>query len=264
MSLYSNIAEQLQYFVPRFYKQRFFKKLIGANYENVLQRNVEPELVWIKQYLTKNSAFMDIGANVGAYLYQLESVLPAKNIYGFEPNKRLFRRLKRIFPKMNIFSVALSDENTVAEFKVPIMNGKAVHSRGTLQKNMKEEGETASVIEKVEVMKLDDWAKNNLLNQLNFIKIDVEGNELQTLRGAEQTIKKHKPTLMVEIEQRHHEFPIWNIISEIEMWGFEAHFLDRTTFQLKKLEQSFLENQNSENVKHYEHYINNIIFVPKT
>lgn len=264
MSLYSNIAEQLQYFAPKFYKQRFFKKLNGANYENVLQRNVEPELVWIKQYLTKNSVFMDIGANVGAYLFQAESFLTAKNIYGFEPNKSLFRRLKRIFPEMNIFPVALSDENTTAEFKVPIMNGKAIHSRGTLQKNMKEEGETASKIEKVEVMKLDDWAKNNHLNQLNFIKIDVEGNELQTLRGAEQTIKKYKPTLMVEIEQRHHEFPIWNIISEVENWGFEAHFLDRTTFQLKKLEKSFLESQNSENVKHYEQYINNIIFVPKT
>ena len=264
MSLYSNIAEQLQYIAPKFYKQRFFKKLNDLTFENVLQRNVEPELVWIQQYLTKNDVFMDIGANVGAYLYQLETILPPPNIYGFEPNKSLFSRLKRMFPKMNIYSVALSDQNTIAEFKVPIMNGKAIHSRGTLQKNMKEEGETASIIEKVEVVKLDDWKETKNLKALNFIKIDVEGNELQTLRGAEQTIKKFKPTLMVEIEQRHHQFPIWNIISEVENWGFTAHFLDRNSFQIKKLEQTFLEEQNSKNVKHYDHYINNIIFIPKT
>jgi hypothetical protein len=33
----------------------------------------------------------------------------------------------------------------------------------------------------------------------SFVKIDVEGHELQVLKGAEETIKKHKPVLLVEI-----------------------------------------------------------------
>lgn len=262
MSIYSNIAEKLQYVSPNFYKERFFKKLKGLNRNNILERKVEPELLWIKNYLNRNDVYMDIGANVGAYLFQLENKLKPENIYAFEPNKRLCQRLKRIFPDVHSFSLALSDVNTFAEFKVPVMNGKRIHTRGTLQTNLKEEGESTSEIMKVKVIKLDDWAEIEHFNRLNFIKIDVEGNELQTLRGAEETIKKFKPTLMVEIEQRHHETPIWNIISEIEHWGFTAHFFNRNSLTLEKLTKDLIEAQNSENVKKYGEYINNIIFVP--
>ena len=262
MSIYSNIAEKLQYIAPNYYKQRFFKNLKDLNSENILSRKVEPELVWIKHYLHKSDVFMDIGANVGAYLYQLEDQLIHHNIIGFEPNKRLHLRLRRIFPDMRIFSLALSDSNTTAHFKVPVMNGKKIHSRGTLMTDLKEEGESDAEIIEVKVLRLDDWAEIEHINKLNFIKIDVEGNELQTLRGAEKTIKKFRPTLMVEIEQRHHEEPVWNIISEIENWNYTAHFLNRETMKPERMTKEFLETQNSENLKNYGHYINNIIFIP--
>ena len=64
-----------------------------------------------------------------------------QNIYAFEPNKSLNRRLKRLFPKVKLFSVALSDENTVAEFKIPVLKGEKVNSRGTLQTDFREENE---------------------------------------------------------------------------------------------------------------------------
>lgn len=262
MSIYSNIAEKLQYVSPSFYKERFLKKLKGLNRENILERRVEPELLWIKDYLSENDVYMDIGANVGAYLYQLENKLQPQNIYAFEPNEKLCKRLKRIFPAVHTLPLALSDENTFAEFKVPVMNGKKIHSRGTLQTKLREEGESASEIHKMKVIKLDDWAEIEHFTRLNFIKIDVEGNELHTLRGAKKTLQKFKPTIMVEIEQRHHEEPVWNIISEVENWGFEAHYLDRNSLNLEKLTKNLIEAQNSENVKQYAEYINNIIFVP--
>lgn len=263
MSLYSSIAEKLQFVAPKFYKERFFKSMKNLDANNILERNIEPELLWINQYLHKSDIFFDIGVNVGAYLYRLENHLNHQNIFGFEPNKNLYFRLKRIFPDMRIFPLALSDENTLAEFKVPVINGKKVSSRGTLMTGLKESGEIKSEIQKVKVIKLDDWAEIEEFTRIDFIKIDVEGNELKTLRGAKKTIKKFKPTLMVEIEQRHHTEPVWDIISEIEDWGFDANYLDRNSLTLRKLEREFLEEQNSENVKNYKQYINNIIFVPR-
>jgi tRNA G46 methylase TrmB len=98
MSLYQKIAEKLQYISPNFYKKRYFKNLNNLNKNNFSERNVEPELVWIKEYLPKNAVILDIGANVGTFLYQLEDKLNHEHIYGFEPNKKLYRRLKRLFP----------------------------------------------------------------------------------------------------------------------------------------------------------------------
>lgn len=262
MSLYQRIAEKLQYISPDFYKKRYFKTLNNLSKDNFSERNVEPELVWIKEYLPKNAVILDIGANVGTFLYQLEDKLNPENIYAFEPNKKLCRRLKRLFPTMRVLPLALSDENTMAEFKVPVINGKMIASRGTLNTSYKEKGEEKSYTEKVKVIKLDEWAAIEHFSRLDFIKIDVEGNEMKTLSGAKETIQQFYPTLMVEMEQRHHESPIWNDISEVKSWGYEARYLNRSNFMLEVLtEQILLHNTHDE--KNKTNYINNIIFIPK-
>lgn len=277
MSVYSKLAENLQYISPSYYKSRFFKKLKGLSAQNLLERKVEPEFLWIKEVLGKNSVFIDVGANVGAYLYTLENHLKPENIYAFEPNQQLFKRLKRLFPKVNLFSLALSDVSTIAEFKIPVINGEKVHTRGTLQTSIKEKNEEKTILQKVEVKPLDDLvfdevyieqdrnAQTNKFNlkKLDFIKIDVEGNEMQTLRGAKKTIEKFKPILMVEMEQRHHKENLWTLISEIADWGYSVNYLDRETLKPKLLTEEFLNQQNPDNVKNYKDYINNIIFLPR-
>lgn len=262
MSLYQRIAEKLQYISPNFYKKRYFKTLNNLNKDNFSVRNVEPELVWIKEYLHKNAVILDIGANVGTFLYQLENSLDHGHIFAFEPNKKLYRRLKRLFPRMRVFPLALSNENTTAEFKVPIINGKMIASRGTLNTDYKEKGEEKSYTEKVKVIKLDDWAAIEHFNRLDFIKIDVEGNEMKTLLGAKKIIQQFSPTLMVEMEQRHHDKPIWNEISEVETWGYEARYLNRHTFALERLTEEII-THNTNDEKNKTDYINNIIFIPK-
>lgn len=277
MSVYSKLAENLQYISPTYYKSRFFKKLKGLSAQNLLERKVEPEFLWIKEILTKKSIFIDVGANVGAYLYTLENHLKPENIFAFEPNPQLFKRLKRLFPKVNLLSFALSDVSTIAEFKIPVINGEKVHTRGTLQTSIKEKNEEKTILQKVEVKPLDDLvfdevyieqdrnAQTNKFNlkKLDFIKIDVEGNEMQTLRGAKKTIEKFKPILMVEMEQRHHKENLWTLISEIADWGYSVNYLDRKTLQPKLLTEEFLNQQNPDNVKNYKDYINNIIFLPR-
>ncbi len=262
MSVYSRLAENLQYISPGFYKSRFFKKLKGLTASNLLVRKVEPEFLWVKEILSQDAVFMDVGSNVGAYLYILENHLSPENIFAFEPNYQLFRRLKRLFPKVQLFSVALSDVSTVAEFKIPVINGEKVHTRGTLQTSIKEKNEEKTIVQRVEVKPLDDLDLN--LKNLDFIKIDVEGNEMQTLRGARKTIEKYKPILMVEMEQRHHRDNLWTLITEIANWGYSVNYLDRQTLKPTLLTEEFLNQQNPDHIKNYKDYINNIIFIPTT
>ncbi|TDX83328.1 FkbM family methyltransferase [Epilithonimonas xixisoli] len=260
MCVYSKLAENLQYISPTFYKSRFFKKLKGLDAHNLLSRKVEPEFLWIKNILAYEAVFIDVGANVGAYLFTLENHLKPENIYAFEPNPQLFKRLGRLFPKVNLSSVALSDISTIAEFKIPVINGEKIHTRGTLQTSIKEKNEEKTILQKVDVKPLDELDLK--FQKLDFIKIDVEGNEMQTLRGAKKTIEKFKPILMVEMEQRHHEDNLWTLISEISDWGFSVNYLDRESLKLKTLTEEFLNQQNPDNVKNYKDYINNIIFLP--
>ncbi len=263
MSLYQKIAEKLQYISPEFYKDRYFKNIKNATSSNYSQLNIEPELLWIREYLKNDAVFIDIGCNMGSFVFQLQDQLSPENIYAFEPNKNLLQRLKRIFPKVHFYPFALSDENTTANFKIPVINGKKINSRGTLNIDFKEVDEEISETQTVKVLRFDDWTVQEKINRIDFIKIDVEGNEFKTISGAKESILKFKPTLMVEIEQRHHQEPILHFISEIENWGFEIFYLNRLTFQLEKLTSNILQH-NTHDEKNKEKYINNLIFIPKT
>lgn len=263
MSLYQIFTEKLYHVIPGIYKERFFKNLKNASKDNYSQKNIEPELIWINDYLMDDSIVFDIGANVGSYLYQWEKKLKPHQIFAFEPNFQLNQRLKKIFPKIRIEDFALSDKNETATFKIPVINGKAYNSRGTLLVNFKENDEENQLNQTVNVIKLDDWITKNNIQKLDFIKIDVEGNEMKTLHGAKNTIQKFTPTLMVEMEQRHHSEPLFELISEIENWGYKAHYLNRENFVLEKLSEKIIVEQSLE-VTDKKNYINNIIFVAKT
>ncbi|MGZ5211222.1 MAG: FkbM family methyltransferase [Kaistella sp.] len=263
MSLYHIITEKLQFLTPGFYKERYFKHLKNISRENYSGRNIEPELIWIKDFLPENAVMIDIGANVGSFIYQLERKLSPQNIYAFEPNSKLYRRLKRIFPQVHIFPLALSDRNETAEFKIPVIKGKTYTSRGTLKLDYRESGEAKHFLQQVKVIKLDDWSGLENLKKIDLIKIDVEGNEMNTLRGARKVIEKYRPTLMVEMEQRHHSEPLQQLISEIEGWDYETFFLNRNTFELEKLSEKIIAGLSEKTLGSKQDYINNMIFIPK-
>ncbi|UFK97417.1 FkbM family methyltransferase [Kaistella faecalis] len=263
MSLYQRLTEKLQFFTPGFYKARYFKHLKNISRENYSARNIEPELIWIKDFLKKDAVMIDIGANVGSFIYQMEQKLSPQNIYAFEPNKKIYNRLKRIFPQVHIYPLALSDRNETAEFKIPVIKGKTYTSRGTLKLDYRENEESKHILQQVKVIKLDDWAGLENLKKIDFIKIDVEGNEMNTLRGAKKVIEEYRPTLMVEMEQRHHSEPLPDLIHEIENWGYGAFFFNRTTFELEKLTENIITGTAGNRVGSKAAYINNIIFIPQ-
>ncbi|SFI07975.1 FkbM family methyltransferase [Halpernia frigidisoli] len=261
MSLYARLAEQLQFISPAFYKSRYFKKIDGLNSANLIFRNVELEMLWLKNHLKKDAVFFDIGCNVGSYLRLVENILKSENIYAFEPNQRLFKRLERLFPKVNLFSIALSDENTTAEFKVPVINGQEKNSRGTLITDFSENNEERFITEKVKVQTLDSWILDKNISKIDLIKIDVEGNEMKTLRGAKEVISNFKPILLVEMEQRHHEENLKNLVKEIHDWGYSANYLNRKTFKLEPISDDIYLSQKNAEIEDKTGYINNFIFI---
>jgi hypothetical protein len=100
-------------------------------------------------------------------------------------------------------------------------------------------------------------------DNIGFIKIDVEGHELEVLQGAEQTIRRNTPTLMVEIEERHRKgsvAEVSNFLVSLEYvmyyWGGESFF--------KANDANIQELQNADHVGKRGKYINNFFFLHKS
>ncbi|HEV2533239.1 FkbM family methyltransferase, partial [Phenylobacterium sp.] len=75
----------------------------------------------------------------------------------------------------------------------------------------------------VEARRLDDCGLVNV----GFIKIDVEGFELQVLKGAAATLRRDRPNLVVEIEEKHTRRRLADMIAEVCAYGYRCLVLKK-------------------------------------
>lgn len=112
----------------------------------------------------------------------------------FEPHAKLSEFLKKATPKnVTVINKCLSDKEEIVDFHIPLIEGKVSYNISSLEVDMVNQYETQ--IQKVESVKLDNYN----FEKVGFIKIDVEGHELNVLKGALKTIQASRPVLQVEI-----------------------------------------------------------------
>jgi FkbM family methyltransferase len=120
----------------------------------------------------------------------------AHKIYAFEPIPSTYEKLKynillNNFSSIEIFNIALGNEEDIMKMEMSCptnSGGFKMTPKNSIIKN-----EWVQVLQK----KLDDFYK--LDNPIQFIKIDVEGYEIEVLKGAEQIIKKYTPVMVIEL-----------------------------------------------------------------
>lgn len=142
-------------------------------------------LPFILPYLKKGDWVIDAGANIGAYSWAfLQKVGVTGKVLSYEPNPIAYDCLyKNLGNKPGCFPMPFFLGNKKAEYEVVNEN----QNFGMAYGKKSDKGIWSQYIDALNLGKLD------------FIKIDVEGMELEVLQGAIETIKKHKPTLYIEI-----------------------------------------------------------------
>lgn len=164
----------------------------------------------------KGKDFIDAGAYIGDSALILNQLSP-KKIYAFEP-------VSEIFEKM-VETVNLNNLNTVIE---PVKSGldeksgeSEIYINGPMSSAAQGQISNNAVKEKINITTIDEFVAKNNLN-VGLIKIDTEGTELNILKGAENTIKSQKPTLIVGIYHNGQEF--FEVKPLIESWNLGYKF----------------------------------------
>lgn len=135
---------------------------------------------------------IDVGANRGAVLGQILALAPGGHHIAYEPVPHLRRRLEEEFPAVDVRAAALSDEVGESDF-VHVVDAP---TRSGLRR--REDLEPDARIERIPVTleRLDDALEEGYVPSL--IKIDVEGAEVKVIRGAAQTLERHRPHVLFE------------------------------------------------------------------
>ncbi|MEQ9112246.1 MAG: FkbM family methyltransferase [Rhodospirillaceae bacterium] len=229
---------------PRLYAQYLVRKNL---------RKGEAELRILKDIVPADRAALDVGANKGIYTWLLADL--ATHVHAFEPNPKAYQWLNRALPQnVSTYPLALSDMAGQAPLFLPQRGSGYSNQMGSLNSNKAESPHAAIP---VEVRTLDSFAFENV----GFIKIDVEGFEAEVLRGAEETLKQCKPTLLIELEERHTGRPIESSIMEITALGYEARFM--RSDELRPI-SDFNPDADHRSSVGKPSYIFNFIFLPQT
>lgn len=148
---------------------------------------------WVKILCSNDKNMLDIGAHTGTYTISLAQ--HCKHVYAFEPQKMTYYSLCGSVALSNITNVTCINYGLGSEQQVGIKLLNIISDDGggsTLHNNNYNILKT----EEIEIKTLDSFNIDNI----GFIKIDVEDNELQVLEFAQNTLKNSNyPKILFEM-----------------------------------------------------------------
>jgi len=140
--------------------------------------------------------FFDIGANIG--IYSLNMFRKAESVYAFEATETTYNHFKDTIDLNNIKNINLflsavhNKDNEIVKIYI--------NDDSNVGGNSMYYGEILA--NQVKTIKIDTFVSEKNISRIDIIKIDVEGNELNVLEGAKESIKKFKPIIFCEINPK--------------------------------------------------------------
>lgn len=184
---------------------RIFKDVSSLSRVLLNSKNYEAkETKLVIKVIKKNMTIIDAGANFGWYSLLFAKLIGkgSKNkIYSFEPIPKVFSELNHNiklnnFRSIKTFNYALGSKNSYVTLGTPYFN--FIGSSGATS-------EFLNFSKKIncKIYKIDTVVKVNKIKKIDFIKADIEGGELNLLKGAEKTLRLYKPKIFIEIVDIH-------------------------------------------------------------
>lgn len=174
---------------------------------------LESEMCGLQDVVRPGSVCIDVGAAADLYTTVLSRLAgPSGQVHSIEPlpfAHLMWANLLNARRAGNVrhHSLALGAEAGTEQMSVPfsrfgLVTGRSYLTRqaGGPDSNDEFDGQIRVM---VPVERLDDFCARQQIDRVDFIKIDVEGAEIQVLEGGQEVIEASRPTMLIEIEARH-------------------------------------------------------------
>ncbi|GAB4524340.1 MAG: hypothetical protein Tsb0014_02710 [Pleurocapsa sp.] len=152
----------------------------------------------LANFQNEDEYFFDIGANLGQTLINFSTIFKGKKYVGFEPDSYCIVYLKKLIELNNftnslIVPIGLSEQNQLLQ----LYSSSHTDSGATFRENLRPNRKLFSAV--VPTFKLDYVVQHLNLKSVSLLKIDVEGWELEVLKGMPDVLQTDRPIMICEI-----------------------------------------------------------------
>ena len=224
-------------------------------------KSAERELSYLRKIIPEDAVTVDVGANCGLYTRQLARL--SRQVLAFEPSRQMARLLRRTSAaNVSIHEIALSDHDGDAELFIPQGDNGLVYGLASLEPRISAAEPVIST--NVPIARLDAVVRQDVA----FVKIDVEGHELNVLNGAVELVERCQPVFLVEAEDRHRAEATRSIFEFFRNRSYRGFFLKNDEvvavdqFRAKDLQDADA-LQPDGGRKSGQCYVNNFFFFPR-
>lgn len=196
---------------------------------------------------------LDIGANVGDVAVAALESYPNSQVICFEPVLSTFEvltnRLKPYSDRSHLFNCALSDVGGVGEINITSYHGaNSIAPQAQFHQDFNPHVREVSK-EEIHLVRLDDFATKLPSQKIDIMKIDVEGHELNVLKGGANFISNNVDVIIIEIslmrDQSLNNQAVFEIFSFFNSFGFsllnvmDLHHIENQNMQLVQMDCVF-------------------------
>lgn len=194
-------------------KQQDFDKVLRSPSQKIMylihflkakyKRREAERVRFLSQFIDPGSIVLDVGANFGYFTKEFAKIHKGScTIHAFEPVTYSYNILQNVVgSKKNVQLHKVGLFNTEADqvINIPIKKSGKI---GPGLSHLGGESHRDYIRENIHVVRLDDFVREKKLSGISFVKVDVEGAELQVFCGGMNTFKTLKPSVYSEIDHR--------------------------------------------------------------
>jgi len=244
---------------PIFYKLNKLLFHMGLRGLGILNNQHTGEAKFLQNFLQdlEKPTVFDVGGNVGNYTEKIKQANQNSQVYTFEPHPKNFEKLAQRFSDSSIRAVNYGCGASTSKLQLFDYQDSEGSSHATLYQEALEDFQNATTQAiDVDIIRLDDFIVENHIEKIDLLKIDTEGNELEVLKGAINSLKAKR------IHAIHFEFNYMNLVSRVYFRDFYKLLSDFQFFRI--LPNGLLKLPDYDPIYHELFAFQNVVAIQKT